>query len=43
MQPALNVDFQGGQPRVIWSMQGMDALELEADHGDGHFALHTIA
>jgi hypothetical protein len=42
MQPALTVDFQGGQPRVLWSMQGMDSLELEADHGNGDFALLTI-
>ncbi len=42
MQPVLNVDFQGGQPRVLWSMQGMDSLELEADHGEGRFALLTI-
>jgi hypothetical protein len=42
MQPVLDVDFKGGHPRVLWSMRGMDALEFEADHGDGHFALHTI-
>jgi hypothetical protein len=42
MQPALDVDFQSGHPRILWTMRGMDALELEADHGDGHFALFTI-
>ena len=42
MQPALDVDFQSGHPRILWTMRGMDALEVEADHGDGHFALFTI-
>ena len=42
MQPVLNADFKGGHPRVLWAMHGMDALELEADHGDGHFSLLTI-
>jgi hypothetical protein len=23
-------------------MSGIDALEIEADHGDGHFSLFTI-
>jgi len=36
------VEFQRGHPRLLWTMHGMDALEIEADRGDGHFALFTI-
>jgi hypothetical protein len=42
IQPALDVEFQTGHPRILWTMRGMDALEIEADRGDGHFTLLTI-
>jgi hypothetical protein len=41
-QPVLDVEFQTGHPRILWKMQGMDALEIEVDRGDGHFTLFTI-
>jgi hypothetical protein len=42
LQPVLSVDFQGGHPVIAWKGNGADALELEADHGDGVFRLMTI-
>lgn len=42
LQPILSVDFQGGHPVISWKGNGADALELEADHGEGTFRLMTI-
>lgn len=42
LQPVLSVDFQGGHPVLSWKGNGTDALELEADHGEGSFSLLTI-
>jgi hypothetical protein len=42
LQPVLSVDFQGGHPVLSWKTNGADALELEADHGEGAFRLMTI-
>ena len=42
LQPVLDVEFPSGHPRLLWTMHGMDALEIEADRGEGHFSLYTI-
>ena len=41
-QPVLAVEFRGGHPYLLFSLSGMDSIELEVDRGDGHFALLTI-
>lgn len=42
LQSVLSVDFQGGHPVLSWKNNGADALELEADHGEGSFKLMNI-
>lgn len=41
-QPQLTVDFQGDHPILHWKSNGADALEIEADYGDGIFRLISI-
>ena len=41
-QPVLAVEFRGGHPYLLFSLNGMDSVEVEVDRGDGHFALLTI-
>jgi hypothetical protein len=35
MKPVLNLILQAGHPLVRWKKQGMDAIELQVDRGDG--------
>lgn len=41
LQPQLGVSMVQGQPKLDWSKNGMDSLEIEVDRGNG-FALLTI-
>lgn len=41
LQPLLNATLERGQPRLDWSKNGMDSLEIEVDRGNG-FGLMTI-
>jgi hypothetical protein len=35
MKPVLKLSLQAGHPNVGWKKQGMDAIELQVDRGDG--------
>ena len=33
--PQISARMKGGQPEIVWAKQGMTALEIEVDRGDG--------
>ena len=38
VQPKLSVEILGGHPSIHWQRNGMDALEIEVDRGEGDFS-----
>ena len=42
LKPILTLTLQAGHPNVGWTKQGMDALEIHVDRGNGTYALLAI-